>query len=338
MDPTVVEARRPRLTKEEKATLRDGGTPEGCSKARARQIDRDGRWTNKRGRRATPPEGGAQRLAAAEIAVSMFGYKNHLGIDRGHGFIRRFSVTHAARHDGSQLGVVLDPNNTARGVWADTAYRGKANVELLDRRGLVPEFQRAKSGGWLMPAYISRGNATRARVRSLVEHVFATEKRRMGVIVRGIGLVRATARITLANLGYNMRRPVWIEGRGVAASKAQAPGTPERRLPPPSSSPSTYAHLRQNRDARQTHPIGRLFEVSAWRRHSTADAKWQRREGARGRFSSPHLLPRVPAAVAAGAPGHARQRPRPDAGARRPNPGSRPACRAAPSNGMLRSA
>jgi IS5 family transposase len=217
VDATVVEARRPRLTKEEKATLRDGGTPAGWSKARERQIDRDGRWTIKRGRKVPPPEGGTPRQAAPEIAVPMFGYKNHLGIDRGHGFIRRFVVTHAARHDGSQLGAVLDPNNTASGVWADMAYRSKANLELLDRRGLVPEFQRAKPRGKAMPAHIARGNATRARVRSLVEHVFATEKRRMGLIVRSIGLVRATARITLTNLAYNMRRLVWIEGRAAPA-------------------------------------------------------------------------------------------------------------------------
>jgi len=217
VDATVVEARRPRLTKEEKASVRDGGTPEDWSKARARQIDRDGRWTIKRGRKAPPPEGGAQRQAAAEIAVPVFGYKNHLGIDRGHGFIRRFVVTHAARHDGGQLGAVLDPDNTGSGVWADTAYRSKANLALLDRRGLRPEFQRAKPRGKPMPTHITRGNATRARVRSLVEHVFATEKRRMGLVVRSIGLARATARITLANLAYNMRRLVWIEGRAAPA-------------------------------------------------------------------------------------------------------------------------
>jgi IS5 family transposase len=179
VDATVVEARRPRLTREEKATLRDGGTPAGWSKARERQIDRDGRWIIKRGRK--PPPGDAQRQAAAEIAVPMFGYKNHLGIDRGHGFIRRFVVTHAARHDGSQLGAVLDTGNTGSGVWADTAYRSKANLDALERRGLRPEFQRAKPRGRPMPAHIARGNATRARVRSLVEHVFATQKRRMGL-------------------------------------------------------------------------------------------------------------------------------------------------------------
>jgi len=216
VDATVVEARRPRLTKEEKAVLRDGGTPEGWSKARARQIDRDGRWTIKRGRKARPPEG-VPRQATTEIAVPMFGYKNHLGIDRAHGFIRRSVVTDAARHDGAQLGAVLDPANTGSGVWADTAYRSKANLELLDRRGLRPEFQRAKPRGRPMPDHIARGNATRARVRSLVEHVFAAEKRRMGLVVRCIGLARATARITLANLAYNMRRLAWIEGRGVPA-------------------------------------------------------------------------------------------------------------------------
>jgi len=216
VDATVVEARRPRLTRGEKAILRGGGTPEGWSKARTRQIDRDGRWTLKRGRKAKPPEG-APRQAAAEIAVPVFGYKNHLGVDRRHGFIRRFAVTDAARHDGSQLGAVLDPNNTAADVWADAAYRSRANLDLLGRRGLAPQFQRARPRGRPMPAHIARGNATRARVRSLVEHVFATQKRRMGLVVRCIGLMRATARITLANLVYNMRRLVWVEGGTASA-------------------------------------------------------------------------------------------------------------------------
>lgn len=98
------------------------------------------------------------------------------------------------------------------------AYRSKANIALLERRGLAPQFQRAKPRGRPMPTHVARGNATRARVRSLVEHVFAAQKqRRMGLIVRSIGLARATARITLANLIYNMRRLVWIEGRAAPA-------------------------------------------------------------------------------------------------------------------------
>lgn len=142
IDATVVEARRPRLTKHEKAILGDGGTPSEWSKARSGQVDRDGRWTLKRGNKT--PLGGAQRQAVTEIALPLFGYKNHVGVDRSHGFIRRFTVTHAPRHDGGQLAAVLDPANTASEVWADTAYRSKANLAAPERRGLVAQFQRAK--------------------------------------------------------------------------------------------------------------------------------------------------------------------------------------------------
>jgi IS5 family transposase len=150
IDATIIEARRPLLTREEKTVLRAGGMPAGWSKARTRQIDRDGRWTVKRGRKAPPPEG-TQRQGA-EITTPVFGYKNHVGIDRAHGFVRRFVVTHAARHNGSQLAAVLDGGNTASDVWADTAHRSQANLALLQKRGLVAQFQRAKPRGRPMPA------------------------------------------------------------------------------------------------------------------------------------------------------------------------------------------
>jgi len=216
VDATIIEARRPRLTQAEKDTIKGGGTPAEWKPARRAQIDRDGRWTLKRGRkRETPPSEGHQRQP--EIAVPMFGYKNHIGIDREHGFLRRYTVTHAARYDGSQLGAVLDRDNTASDVWADTAYRSAANLALLERRGLKPQFQRKKPRGRKMPAHIARGNATRARVRSRVEHVFAAQKCRLHLIVRTVGMVRARAKIGLANLAYNFTRLAWLNGRTVPA-------------------------------------------------------------------------------------------------------------------------
>jgi hypothetical protein len=68
-----------------------------------------------------------------------------------------------------------------------------------------------------MPPHIARGNATRAPVRARVEHVFAAEKRRMGLLLRTIGHIRATAKITLANLAYNMRRLVWRQSAAAPA-------------------------------------------------------------------------------------------------------------------------
>jgi len=38
--------------------------------------------------------------------VPVFGYKNHIDIDREFGFLRHYTIAHAAAHDGSQLGVV----------------------------------------------------------------------------------------------------------------------------------------------------------------------------------------------------------------------------------------
>jgi IS5 family transposase len=216
VDATVIEARRPRLTQTEKDTIKGGGIPAEWKPARRSQIDRDGRWTLKRGReRAVPPSEAHQRQA--EIAVPMFGYKNHVGIDREHGLLRRYTVTHAARYDGSQLGAVLDRDNTASEVWADAAYRSVANLARLERRGLKPQFQRKKPRGQRMPAHIARGNATRARVRARVEHVFAAQKCRLGLIVRTVGMVRAKAKIGMANLVYNFTRLAWLKGRTAPA-------------------------------------------------------------------------------------------------------------------------
>ena len=177
VDATVVEARRPRLTQNEKTTIKAGAVPQAWSPAKRAQMDTDGRWTIKRGRKRSAGEPKAQ--IATAITVPVFGYKNHLEIDRRHGFIRRFAVTDAAAHDGQQLGQLRDPANTASSVWADTAYRSAANVGLLARRGLVPQLQRPKPRGRPLPAHIVRGNARRARVRVAIEHVFAAQKCRL---------------------------------------------------------------------------------------------------------------------------------------------------------------
>jgi IS5 family transposase len=218
VDATIVEARRPRLTETEKAIVKGGGTPEEWKPARSRQVDRDGRWTLKRGRkRPAPPGGETQRVATGEILVPAFGYKNHLSIDRQHGLIRRFTVTHAAAHDGGQLGAILDPGNTASQVWADTAYRSKANLALLERRGLAAELQRPKPRGRPMPAHLRRANAARATVRSAVEHVFAAQKSRTKLVIRTVGIVRARAKLALANITYNLTRLAWLERRTAPA-------------------------------------------------------------------------------------------------------------------------
>ena len=100
--------------------------------------------------------------------------------------------------------------NTASAVWADTAYRSKSNEQHLAESGLRSQIHRKKPAGRPMAKNVARANNARSKVRAGVEHVFACQKGPMALVVRTIGLARATVKIGLANLAYNMRRAVWL--------------------------------------------------------------------------------------------------------------------------------
>ncbi len=76
---------------------------------------------------------------------------------------------------------------------------------------LVSHIHRKKPPGRPMPERTRRANGRKSAVRAHVEHIFAEQKARMGLFVRTIGLARATMKIGLANLVYNMRRLLWLE-------------------------------------------------------------------------------------------------------------------------------
>ena len=128
IDASIIEAPHQRNTDEEKEALKEGRIPEewATRPAKLRQKDRDGRWTLKRGRRKKRPDGSLMM----EIATPAYGYKSYVGTDRRYRFIRTWAVTDAARHDGRELGGLLDKTNTASPVWADTAYRSQKNGSI----------------------------------------------------------------------------------------------------------------------------------------------------------------------------------------------------------------
>ena len=108
--------------------------------------------------------------------------------------------------------------NTASTVWADTVYRSKANEQHLADSGLRSQIHRKKPAGRPMARNVARANNARSKVRAGVEHVFARQKGPMGLVVRTIGLARATVKIGLANIAYNMRRAVWLSMKRQAAA------------------------------------------------------------------------------------------------------------------------
>jgi IS5 family transposase len=177
--------------------------------AKAAQKDIDARWTVKFAK-ARPLPGGRPGI---DIAIPSFGYKSSIAICRRYGFIRRGKVTDGARFDGRMLRDVVTTDNTASDVWADTAYRSRSNEAWLKSIGRVSRVHRKKPRGKPMSARTARANAARSTVRARVEHVFARQKDQMGLFVRTIGIARAEAKITLANLAYNIDRLIFHERR-----------------------------------------------------------------------------------------------------------------------------
>jgi IS5 family transposase len=106
---------------------------------------------------------------------------------------------------------VVAADNTAGYVWGDTAYRSAKNEAWLAERGLVSRIHRKKPRGKPMPERTAKANAAKSKVRARVEHVFARQKDQMSLFIRTIGIKRAEAKITLANLAYNMHRLIFHE-------------------------------------------------------------------------------------------------------------------------------
>jgi len=216
VDATIVAAPKQRNSDGEKVAIKAGKVPEEWKDkpAKLRQKDRDARWTVKFSRAKADEEG---KTHQRDIAVPAFGYKNHASIDRRHGFIRGWTVTGASAWDGAQLRNVLDKNNTGSTVWADTAYRSKKNEAWLEKNGYFSDIHHKKPKGRPMSEAMSRANGRRSKIRAFVEHVFAQQKTRMGLIVRTIGIARARTKIGMVNLAYNLTRFVWHQGRTASA-------------------------------------------------------------------------------------------------------------------------
>src|SRR5262249_21261139 len=189
-------------TKEENEAIKAGKTPEGWEKQPAKnaQKDKDARWTKRNDE-------------------SFYGYKNHLGVDKGHKLIRKWDATDAAVHDSQKLDELLDLSNTGNGVWADSAYRSVQIEANLKAKGLQSRVHRRAARNHPLSERQKSANTTRSKVRARVEHVFGQQQNSMGgKIVRTIGIVRARFKIGMMNLGYNIRRLVQLELMAAAPS------------------------------------------------------------------------------------------------------------------------
>ncbi len=179
VDASIVAVPVQRNRRDENEQIKRGETPEAWSDvpAKHRQKDTEARWTKKHGK-------------------SHYGYKNHIGIDRRHKLIRRYRVTDAAVHDSQVLDELLTSDNTASGVWANSAYWSKDIEARIQAAGLTSRIHRKASHNRPLDDWKKTVNRSRSRIRARVEHVFGAQSNDMGgILVRSIGIVRARGRM-----------------------------------------------------------------------------------------------------------------------------------------------
>ena len=200
VDASIVPVPKQRNSRNENEAVKAGKTPKGWNRKprKKRHKDVDARWTKKHGE-------------------SHYGYKNHINSDRRHKFIRDYAVSDASVHDSRMLDELIDGENTASGVWADSAYRSADTENKLEDKGKRSHIHYKAKRNKPLTARQMRANKTRSKVRVRVEHVFGFQERSMGgKFIRTIGMARARTKIGMMNLVYNMNRMVQFE-RGAAA-------------------------------------------------------------------------------------------------------------------------
>ena len=209
IDATVIEARRPRLTRTDKQTIKGGSTPAGGSRRGAPRSTATGA-----GRSSVAAGAGAAGCvppAPAGDRRAVFGYKNHVGIDRTHGLLRAMS---------SPTPRVITAGSSAPCSTAKYRQRcvGRHRLPFSRQSGLarparsqvaIPAHKAARQedAGPCRPRQRHPGSGALR-----VEHVFAAEKAGLGWW-SAPSVWPGPAKIGLANLAYNLTRLAWIQGR-----------------------------------------------------------------------------------------------------------------------------
>ena len=75
-----------------------------------------------------------------------------------------------------------------------------------------------------MPRHIQKSNVGKSVIRLRVEHVFADQKSQTELFVRTVSITRATMRIGLANIVYNMLRFLFLFLERINAAALRSSG------------------------------------------------------------------------------------------------------------------
>ena len=195
VDASFVEVPRQRNKKEDNDQIKNGEIPKSFNENpnKKAQKDTDARWTQKNN-------------------VNYFGYKNHLKIDSKSKIITKFKVTDASVHDSQVIDNLLDENDRNQELYADSAYTGQKQEQVLSDKGVKNCVHEKGYKGKPLTDEQKKSNTEKSKVRARVEHIFGFMEMSMnGMYLHSIGIKRVNALIGLMNLTYNMFRKIQLQ-------------------------------------------------------------------------------------------------------------------------------
>jgi len=190
VDASFTVAPRQQNTREENKIIKEGRGDElwNDKPNKKRHKDIDGRWTKKNGE-------------------TFYGYKNHAKVDTKSKFIDNYDVTDASVHDSQPLDDLLTEKDEGQDFHADSAYTGKEQEKVINKYKMKNKVNEKGYRNKPLTDEQKTSNREKSKTRARVEHVFGFMEQSMnGLMVRSVGIVRATSIIGLMNLTYNLFR------------------------------------------------------------------------------------------------------------------------------------
>ena len=134
-------------------------------------------------------------------------YKNHTKVDSKSKFVKEYLATDASVHDSQALDKLLDNSDKGQPLYADSAYTGEKQEKVIRKYQLKNQVTEKGYRNKPLTDKQIASNRVKSKTRARVEHVFGFMEQSMnGLVLKSIGIVRATGIIGLINLTYNLFR------------------------------------------------------------------------------------------------------------------------------------
>ncbi len=188
IDASFTVAPRQRNTRDENKKIKNGEGDDlwNDKPNKKKHKDIDARWTKKNGE-------------------TFYGYKNHAKVDTKSKFIKTYKITDASVHDSQVLDDLLDEKDKDQDLHADSAYTGKEQDEIITKYEMNNKVHEKGYRNKPLTDKQKASNTKKSKIRARVEHVFGFMEQSMkGLVLKSVGIVRASGIIGLINLTYNL--------------------------------------------------------------------------------------------------------------------------------------